>query len=220
MRIFILANGEAKRWNNAYGVDKQLLVIDNETLISRMVRVLIENGLDDIYIIGKYKVEGAKNYIPDFTSRIAKYDIMRFLVKDIDSFAMLYGDCYYTDAIIKDLATRKTDKKWLHWCCNRKNSVTGKIWEEGYIHGVYDVDYWFERCAEYHKMLDEGLEHRTDWMFVRFLLGIDLYEHHPELMKEYEVDWEDETDDFDYPIDYKNWLKNCRGIDIEEVEAK
>ena len=38
----------------------------------------------------------------------------------------------------------------------------------------------------------------------------------PELMKEYEVDWEDETDDFDFSIDYKNWLHNCRGIEIEE----
>lgn len=181
-----------------------------------MVRLLKENGLDDICIVGKYEVEGAWNYIPDFTSEIPKYDIYKSQTEGIKEFAVLYGDCYYSEAIIKDLATRKTHKKWLHWCCNRPNKVTGKIWEEGYIHGVYDAEYWFNKCEEYHNLLSLGLEHKSDWMFVRFLLDIDLFTHQPELMKCNEVDWEDETDDMDYAIDYKNWLHNCRGIEIEE----
>ncbi|HHX71275.1 MAG TPA: hypothetical protein GX708_24930 [Gallicola sp.] len=46
------------------------------------------------------------------------------------------------------------------------------------------------------------------------LIGIDLYIHQPELMKEFDIDWEDETDDFDFPVDYDRWMKNVKGIDI------
>ncbi len=28
------------------------------------------------------------------------------------------------------------------------------------------------------------------------------------------VDWEDETDDMDYPIDYHRWMKNVKEIDV------
>lgn len=217
MRIFILANGNATRWNNAYNTDKQLLEIDGEPLIYRTVRLLKENGFDDIYIIGKYKIEGAKNYIPNFESLIGKFDITKELWNDIDSFALLYGDCYYTEAIINDLATRKTDKKWLHWCCNRPNKVTGKIWEEGYIHTVYDIDFWRTQCDNFHRDFDNtDIEYKNDWVFLRYMLGLDLFVHQPELMKENEIDWEDETDDFDFPIDYYNWLKNCRNTEIEK----
>lgn len=212
MRIFILANGDAKRWGNYLGVDKPLIQIDGETLLSRTVRLLKENGLNDIVIVGKFEVEGAKNYIPDFESKIAKFDIIKNVVDDVDNFALLYGDCYYSDAIIKDLATRKTDKEWLHWCCNRYNRYTGKLWEEGYIHAVYDKKWWFNKCEEYQRLLSEGLEHKLDWMVIRYMTGIDLNIHQPHLMKYYEVDWEDETDDFDYSTDYDRWMKNVKGV--------
>jgi len=213
MRIFILANGKATRWGNYLGVDKQIIEIDGEPLLNRTVRLLKENNLEDIYIVGPYQMEGAKNYIPEFESKIGKYDIIKNKVADVDTFALLYGDCYYSDNIIKDLATRTTNENWLHWCCNRPNKVTGKIWEEGYIHAVYDKEFWFDKCNEYHKKLDSGeIEHISDWMFLRFILGIDLHIHQPNLMKQTEVDWEDETDDFDFPIDYHNWMKNVKGI--------
>lgn len=215
MRVFILANGKATRWNNYLNTDKQLIVIDNETLINRMVRLLKENGQNDIYIIGKYEVDGCKNYIPNFESIIGKYDITRELW-DCDEFVLLYGDCYYTEAIIKDICERKPNK-WLHWACNRPNKVTGKIWEEGYAHKVSYVKWWEEKCKQIHNLIDDNkIEYKNDWVFLRFLLDIDLYMHQPELMKDYEVDWEDETDDFDFPIDYDNWMKNVKGIKVNK----
>ena len=38
MKIIILADGEGKRWGNYKGVPKQLLRIDGETLLDRMIR--------------------------------------------------------------------------------------------------------------------------------------------------------------------------------------
>lgn len=215
MRIFILANGEATRWENYLGVDKQLIEIDGETIINRMVRLCRKYGLTDIVIVGPYEVDGATNFIPEEEiNPIGKYEVVKPLTSDITEFALLYGDCYYSEKIIEDLATRKTDKKWLHWTCNRPNSITGKPYPEGYIHTVYDKDFWFKKCDEYHTLLDSGLEHKIDWQFLRFLLNIDLDIHQPELMQENEVDWEDESDDIDYPIDYDRWMENVKGIKI------
>ena len=59
MRWYILADGEAKRWNNYLGVEKPLISIDGETLLSRIVRILRENNQSDIVIIGKYEIVGA-----------------------------------------------------------------------------------------------------------------------------------------------------------------
>lgn len=214
MRIFILANGEAKRWGNYLGVDKQLLEIDGEPLLYRTVRLLRENGFDDIYIVGKYVVKGAKNFIPKVEPLI-KHNIAREKLDGTETFALLYGDCYYTEAIIRDLKERKTDKEHLHWSCQRPNKYTGKPYVEGYIHAIYDKEFWNRKMEEYESLIRSGKhQHTKDWQPFRYAIGTDLYKHEPELYKDYEVDWEDETDDFDFPIDYDRWMKNVKGIDV------
>lgn len=219
MRIFILANGKATRWENYMGVDKQLIVIDGEPLLNRTVRLLKENGFNDIVIVGSYQIDGATNYIPDFESVIGKYDIVRKVVADVDSFALLYGDCYYTEAIIKDLSTRTSDKKWLHWAAGNGNKITGKTWGEGYIHTIYDKDWWFKQCDEYHDLIKSGKHtHTNDWQFLRFIFKTeDLTTHKPELLEDNTVYWEDETDDFDTPLDYDTWMKFVKGKEKNEI---
>lgn len=212
MRWFILANGEGTRWGNYLGVDKQLITFNNETLLQRMVRILKENGQDDIWIIGKYEVEGAKNYIPNFTSRIPKYEIMKELWEGIDKFVLLYGDCYYTDEIIKDIISNPNEKKWLHWTSQYGNQFTGKPYAEGYAHRVTDVKYWENKCNEFNAKLDSGEIDQNafllDWVFCRYLVGLDdIYTHNGELLKPNEVDWCDFTDDFDYPVDYDRFVE-------------
>lgn len=154
-------------------------------------------------MIGPYHIDNVPIYIPEFESIIGKYDITKELWNDIDSFVLLYGDCYYTEAIIKDIINRKTNKEWLHWCCNRPNKITGKKWEEGYAHRIYNIEWWKWHCESFHdRFKKENITYTNDWVFLRHILGINLTKHQPELMREYEVDWEDETDDFDYPEDY------------------
>lgn len=213
MRWFILANGEAKRWNNYLGVDKPLIQIDGETLLSRTVRLLKENNQEDIIIIGKYEIEGAKNYIPPFLN--TKHEMFRDLGKmSDDPFVILNGDCYYTEAIIKDIIDRDT-KKWLHWCCQRPNKITGKPWEEGYAHKIVDFKWWTIKLTEYCDKVSKGeIKHISDWCINRYLIGIDLYIHQPNLMKDFDVDWEDETDDIDFKEDYHRWMKKVKGIDV------
>ena len=54
MRAIILAGGRATRWKGR--VPKHLLVVDGETLLERMVRLLRDRGVSDILMAGPYEV--------------------------------------------------------------------------------------------------------------------------------------------------------------------
>lgn len=107
---YILANGEGTRWGNYKGVSKQLIEIEGETLLNRMTRLLKENGVakNDIIICGQYDT-------PNSSSIMTKSKTKREVFEEIAElaqgpFGILYGDCYYTDAIIKELTTRPVKK--------------------------------------------------------------------------------------------------------------
>lgn len=62
-KYYILANGEGTRWHNYKGVPKQLIEIDGETILSRMVRLLRAEGVkaENIFICGPYSDPNAKS---------------------------------------------------------------------------------------------------------------------------------------------------------------
>ena len=217
MKILILADGDGKRWNNYQGVPKQLLRIDGETLLDRMIRQLTENGADDVVIVGPFRNEVATN--DKFTSRDKRHLFLEIAKRYNEPFIMLNGDCFYTDEIIKDCIEREAVDGWLHWCCPHPNYFTGKPWGEGYIHKVTDLDWWISKLEEYNRRVDGGMQVGNDWSINRFLYGAkDITKHSKNVhdLSKYDVYWHDETDDFDFPEDYDRfiqWTKrnNSRG---------
>ena len=206
MKIIILADGEGKRWGNYKGVPKQLLRIDGETLLDRMIRQFKEYE-DDIIIIGSHKNKDATN--DHFTSAQKRKLFLEIAEKYQEPFILLNGDCYYTDAIVKDCIERQVDR-WAHWCCPHPNYYTGKPWGEGYIHKVVDLEWWTIKLKEYNHKVDHGLiQIGNDWSINRYLYGWrDLIKHSENIhdLSEYDVYWHDETDDFDFPVDYDRFL--------------
>lgn len=211
MKILILADGDGKRWNNYQGVPKQLLRIDGETLLDRMIRQLTENGADDIVIIGPFQSPYASN--DSFRCRQKRYLFLEIAKRYKEPFIMLNGDCFYTDEIIKDCIEREAIDGWLHWCCPHPNYFTGKPWGEGYIHKVTDMGWWISKLEEYNRRVDGGMRIDNDWSINRFLYGAkDITKHSKNVhdLSKYDVYWHDETDDFDFPEDYDrfmNWTK-------------
>lgn len=211
MKILILADGDGKRWNNYQSVPKQLLRIDGETLLDRMIRQLTENGADDIVIVGPFRNEAATN--DKFTSRDKRHLFLEIAKRYNEPFIMLNGDCFYTDEIIKDCIKREAVDGWLHWCCPHPNYFTGKPYGEGYIHKVTDLDWWISKLTEYNRHVDNGMQIGNDWSINRFLYGAkDIVKHSRNVhdLSKYDVYWHDETDDFDFPEDYDrfmNWTK-------------
>lgn len=207
MKILILADGEGSRWHNYQGVPKQLLRIDGETLLDRMIRQCKENGAADIVIIGPFRNDDAEN--DSFQSRQKRYLFPEIAKRYREPFIMLNGDCFYTDAIIKDCIEREAVDGWLHWCCPHPNFYTGKPWGEGYIHKVTDLDWWISKLDEYNRLVDNGMQIGNDWSINRFLYGAkDIVNHSRNVhdLSKYDVYWHDETDDFDFPEDYDRFM--------------
>ena len=201
--IYILADGNGQRWGNYLGVPKELITIDGETLLDRILRQL--KG-QDVTIIGDYErgVKKEKYNAPD--KRILFQMIAE---RHKEPFILLNADCYYTDEIIEDCLTRDCER-WLHWCCPHPNYYTGKPWGEGYIHKVTDWEWWITKLKEYNRLVDSHkLSIGNDWIINRYLYGrSDLVTHSENIhdLSEYDVYWHDETDDFDYPIDYDRFI--------------
>lgn len=212
MKILILADGDGTRWGNYLGVPKQYITIDGETILDRMIRLVYQTE-KDITIIGSFKHPHAKN--DHFDDRLKRHLFQHIAERYREPFIMLNGDCYYTEGIIKDCLTRETDR-WLHWCCPHRNEYTGKPYGEGYIHKVVDIDWWIRKLSEFNQLVDSGkIQIGNDWSINRFLYGwSDLKTHYtdPSHLSEYDVYWYDETDDFDYPRDYDNFIRKTRRI--------
>lgn len=208
MKVIILADGEGTRWNNYKGVEKQLLKIDGETLLHRMCRLCHENGIEkkDLIILGKFKDEFASNY--RFSDCNLKRKLFLAIAKKYkEPFILLNGDCYYTEAIIKDCINRQIER-WGHWCRLGANPHTGKEWGEGYIHKVVDIDWWINKLEEFNSLCESGEINLTnDWTINRFLADWqDIYTHRIDLPNEYDILWDDETDDFDFPQDVDRFI--------------
>ena len=212
MKVFILADGDGKRWNNYSGVEKQLIKIDGETLIDRMCRLCHENGIkkNNLIILGKFKNDYAIN--DKFENCSLKRQLFLAIAKKYNEpFILLNGDCYYTESIIKDCINRNIEK-WGHWCRLNANPHTGKRWGEGYIHKVTDLEWWIKKLEDFNKLCEIGSINLTnDWTINRYLADwADIYTHREDLPNKYDILWDDETDDFDFPIDLDNFIK-CTG---------
>jgi len=202
MKAYILCNGKSTRFE---GIKKHLIEIEGESLLDRTIRLLKANKITDITIVGDDKRKGCKTYVN--SQRLKSKAFIEVAEKAQGPFVILLGDCYYTDDIIKDAATRKCDK-WLHYENPINNTHTGKPYGEGYIHLVNDCDWWIEKLTEYHDKIDKGeIDPRkgNDWMIQRFLYGWDDLYTHQNIVTEYDVLWDDETDDFDNEDDLKRF---------------
>lgn len=207
MITFVLANGEGKRWGDHLGIQKYEIEIDGEKIIDRTIRLVRKYSKSMIVIVGDYESSGCWNYI---NKSKTKRELFQELTNFKEPFVMLNSDCYYTEEIIKDVYSREA-KEWRHWCCPHENKWTGKPYGEGYVHRIYDVQWFRDKITEFNRLCDEGkidMERGNDWIIQRFFYGIPLYEHNPNYISEYDVCWEDETDDFDYPSDYYRFLLN------------
>lgn len=191
---YLLAGGSATRWKGYQGVtNKCELKIDGERLIDRTKRLMAENGITDVELVEK-----------GYNSKREAFEGIAAKAKQ--PFGILLGDCYYTEAIIKDAVNRDVTE-WRHYFCAGPNPWTGCDWEEGYIHLVPDWKWWLEKMSEFNKKVDSGeIDFRKDFQIDRYLRGYDVEEYRVHTIDEHDIYWCDETDDFDYPEDYDKFM--------------
>lgn len=203
MKYYILANGEGTRWHNYKGVPKQLIEIDGETILHRMIRLLREEGVakKNIIICGKFKDA-------DATTKLTKSKTKREVFEEIANlakspFTILYGDCYYTKDCIHNIVTRPI-KKYDEFFTIHPNPYTGCPWPEGYAHRCDDWEWWRDTMHEINTN-PELIATPKDWFIHWWLLGVkDERINTPPVENfnpDHDIAWLDETDDFDFPED-------------------
>lgn len=213
---FILAGGSASRWQNYRGVKNKCLVrIDGETLLDRTVSLLERNGVkpSDIVICGNtdlyeplylddelHPAADATLILLDVATKREAFQKVAESAKS--PFGILLGDCYYTEAIIKDAVNRDVTE-WRHYYNCLSNPWTGCSWEEGYIHLVPNWKWWLEKMTKFNQKCDTGeITFVKDFQIDRYLRGYSPHEYKAATLDEHDIFWRDETDDFDYPKDY------------------
>ena len=215
MRAIIIAAGEASRWGNYKGTPKHLIEIDNEPILYRTVRLLKENNIDDIYIVGpdddRYRVSGSELYIPKKNKDHVDAD--KFLNSEAlwntdGRTVVFYGDVYFTSEAMRMIVGHK-EKDWILFCRFNASELTGTPWGECFAQSFYPKDINRHKSnllliAEEYKKGE--IDRCGGWEHYRAMCNAPLgRNHHKNYGCSIEInDW---TDDFDYPKDFKRFVK-------------
>lgn len=200
---------------DAFGVRKQLLQVDGETLLERMVRQLRARDVVDIVVTeprpGTYAGLDAVCVVPPATPSNGKGDHALNNVawwSDDDRTVQLFGDTYYTDAAMDTIAGH-APREWRLFCRFGPSAITGCPYGE-----VFAVSWWPEHNGLYQQalltsvqLMNRGLTRRSGtWEAARILggaLGAQVRKHR--FYADVMVEINDRTEDFDKPGDFERW---------------
>lgn len=97
MKYMIMSDGKGKRWNDFLGITKQEVIINDERLIDRTVRMIFTRSTDNIYIISSNKNHDSK-YAKRIVSECNDYLHKKYAYDFLDeATTFLYGDTLYDD---------------------------------------------------------------------------------------------------------------------------
>lgn len=193
---------------------KQLLKVKGERLVERTIRLLRENGIDNIFIssndkrfdnLGIVRLEHENNYTLTPEGNTG-YWLSAFFPTD-EECTYLFGDVYYSDEAIKTIINAKTDTVLFFGSKNYKdNPLYFKEWEEPFAYKVVN-QHIFRCCIEVCKEFkDKGLTNRepVSWELYRVLEGYDINTH---IIGENYIAIDDYTTDIDKIEDIKELEK-------------
>ena len=201
MTYIIMSNGTGSRWQNYNNIPKQLIKINNETLLQRTVRLIKNNSANSrIIITSKNKqlqTQGAQLYTP----LQDKLEIDRFTYELIsDNVCFLYGDTYYSTLSVQTIINTPTND--ILFFGNEKRIFAVKVGDSKLMKTHIDnVRQLF---------LQEKIDNCKGW---------HLYQSYANLpwgskkITDKYILINDETQDFNNPNEYEDFLKgNCKQL--------
>lgn len=216
MKTLILAGGESTRWGDHLGMPKHLVPVFGEPLLHRMVRQLNERGVKPTVVV---KPDAPARY---FNSGDADYAYVKQVregpVQEQEGSRhlwdgrtrILYGDCVFSEEFV-DAFVKDDEPGWRVYGREGPSEITGKPYGE-MLGWVMDERHHAEIDAARDWVVREWLAWRIPralgWEVYRRLLGFDVLEHKVEAYHFRE--WNDESDDIDFPEDYEERL--ARGL--------
>jgi len=215
MKYIILANSNDKTFN----IPRQLVEINGEKLIERTIRLLKENGINDILVIAsdeRFNYLDVKIYKPknsDYDYSTGKgYWLNAFPFELMnDPICFIWGDVYFSENAIKTIVENKTNSTLFFCTYNNKDSKYIKHHDEPLAYKIIDTELFKKHIEIVKKLYDEGktVRHPIIWEVYRSINGINVNNH---IMTKNYIAINDESCD----IDSKNDIINLRNILKEE----
>ena len=188
---------------------RQLTEINKESLIGRTIRLLKENGIEDIIIIAKDKKfdKYGKRYEPlnnsyDYnTDKGYWLDAFPFEIMN-EPLCFIWGDVYFSDEAIKTIVNTDTNREMFFCSYNNKSEDYIKHHDEPFAYKIVNTELFKDNIRRCKKMYDEGKTCRNPivWEVYRSINGIYINEHK---MKDHYVAINDITCDIDNLDDVK-----------------
>lgn len=221
--VFLLAAGNAKRWN---GISKQKICINGEMLIDRLIRQ-IKPYTDSIYIIGWDKSLKRDNCIFIDTKRPTE-TFIHTLYLTLDKWNELNyifaTDTYYTDEFIKKVFENERFNFYGYYTnpphyliSNQERAVIcipdsyKQLVEKGILKCIeewnnYKSDVSQEMIGFY---LTDYEKYVYRWMKKRGIRGFISWRIKPFINKTHRfICIQDRTSEFDTPKEFENWINN------------
>jgi hypothetical protein len=220
MRVIILADGPAKRWDHP--IPKHLIELNGEVLLHRTVRQLRERGCADVWITShdiRYDVAETTRFAPtDNRFQIDQFYACHPIWLQCNNLPVvfLYGDVYFSDAAIDTILDSQTSD-YLYFQRTGGSSVTGKEWKEGFAMKVADTNGFYLALSALRADLASGQIVDEHHQLQGFLEGYgpgpywDIGPHGIEI--------DDETEDFDFPSDIDVWLDHTKVLHTNEQNS-
>jgi hypothetical protein len=215
-----MADGQQTRWAETTvgtffeGITKQMVdIYDNyidrwEPILHRTVRLLKENGIEDIWITSHnsaHTVEGATTI--GFKNSDLEMDKLLSCKEIWKSPTMfLYGDCFYTFEAMKKIVSTPIIDKWLMFGRLHVSYFTGHGGEL-FCKKIEDLDYLEECCNWVVDWYQNGNGRGGGWELYRRMCGVIDERVNVHVPYDHFIGIDDFTDDFDDYKNYQDWLK-------------
>ena len=184
-KYVIMCGGVYKNWETP----RQLSVINNEKLVERTIRLLRENGINDIVIttnnplfekLGVPIIYYDNGFISTGEQTLQGYWLDAF---DFDLLnqpvCFLFGDVYYSDDAMKKIIETTTNSTLFFCSYKNKSKEYIKHHDEPLAYKVVDYQLFKKHINKVKKMKDDGLCVREpiSWELYRSINNLPINEH-------------------------------------------
>lgn len=220
-KYIILANCSV-----GFEIPRQLTKINGESLIARTIRLLKENGIEDIIITScdkRFDNLGARRYEPlynDYNQENPKSHWLKaFPIELMDEpVVYLFGDVYYSENAIKTIIKEDNDDILFFCTYNNDSPKYIKEHDEPLAFKVHNFDkfkFHIDRLIDMWNN-DETIRRPITWELYRSINGLDVNVH--QMTGNY-IAINDESCDIDTKEDIKKLLKKIGGFEMIKVEV-
>ena len=186
---------------------KQLSIINGERIVDRTIRLLKENGVEEVFVSSNNplfdtcdapRLDHYNSYRNEGTGDSGYWLDAFYPFDDDEKVCYLCGDVYFSENAIKTIVNYESDVNTLFGTSIAKNKEH-KNWGEPFAYKVFQYKEFKQGIEDVKRLQDEEKCDRTPviWELYRYLNGLDI--NIQDIKDETYICIDDETIDIDAP---------------------